>query len=244
MNLYSGLVQSCDSYFYEVAEKMDVDQLAAACRQFGLASRTGIDLPNEISGLVPDREYYDRRFGKGKWTQGLMLNNIIGQGEYLTGVLQMCRVAAAVANGGYLVQPHVIKEIEGEPSGVYPRRRIRSLNPHTLRQIRQAMAGVVHDENGTGRASRVEGIRSAGKTGTSQNPHGEDHSWFIGYAPVEEPEIAVAVVVENAGHGGAVAAPMVRRLYTEYFKPELVATSPAEIPTPPQALVIEEAGDE
>lgn len=236
MNLYGGFVQSCDSYFYEVAEVMDVDDLANASRQFGLGSRTGIDLPNEISGLVPDRDYYNNRFGKGKWTQGLMLNNIIGQGEYLVSILQMCRVAAAVANGGYLVQPHVIEQVEGEPTGVYARKRVRQLEGYTLTFLKQVMEGVVNDEDGTGRASRFPGIRSAGKTGTAQNPHGEDHAWFVGYAPTQHPEIAIAVLVENAGHGGAIAAPVVRQFYETYFTPDdsttvLSRTQRAPIPT-------------
>jgi penicillin-binding protein 2 len=217
VDLHEGLVQSCDSYFFEVAKTLDVDVLAGSCRQFGLGSRTGIDLPNETQGLVPDRAYYNQRYGKGKWTQGLVLNTIIGQGEYLTSVIQMCRAAAAVANGGYLVTPHVIEEIEGEPNTAYPRKKVSGLSGMTLTFIRRAMEGVVHGEDGTGRSSRVAGMRAAGKTGTAQNPHGEDHAWFIGYAPANDPEVAIAVVVENSGHGGAIAAPIAREFYLEYF---------------------------
>jgi penicillin-binding protein 2 len=220
MNLHEGFVQSCDSYFYRTAEIMDVDELATASRQFGLGSRTGIDMPNEIPGLVPDRAYYNKRYGKGKWTQGLVLNNVIGQGEYLTSVLQMCRVAAAVANGGYLVQPHVMKSVQGEPAGVYGRKRVKSLEGYTLTYLRRVMKGVVHGEHGTGRASRLAGLKSAGKTGTAQNPHGEDHAWFVSYAPADDPEIAVAIIVENSGHGGAVSAPIARSLYSQYFAPD------------------------
>lgn len=226
MDLHSGLVQSCDSYFYKVAEQMDVDILASACEDFGLGARTGIDLPNENRGLVPDRKYYNRRYGKGKWTQGLVLNNIIGQGEYLASVLQMCRVAAAIANGGYLVRPHAVKEIAGEMSGVYPRRKIRRFSAPIQQRIRRAMVDVVHSEDGTAKSSRVPGLRAAGKTGTAQNPHGEDHAWFIGYAPADEPEIAIAIVIENAGHGGSVAGPMARRFYQEYFKRAEAAAAP------------------
>jgi penicillin-binding protein 2 len=236
MNLYSGLVQSCDTYFYKTAEFMDVDDLASASRQFGLGSRTGIDLPNEIQGLVPDRDYYNKRYGKGKWTQGLVLNNVIGQGEFLASVLQMCRAAAAVANGGYLVQPHVIKHVEGEPTGVYARKKIGLLEGYTLSFLQRVMEGVVQGEDGTGRASRVYGLKAAGKTGTAQNPHGEDHAWFIGYAPAKNPEIALAIVVENSGHGGAIAAPVAREFYREYFTPDdstavLSQTEPAGQPS-------------
>lgn len=218
MELYNGFVQSCDSYFFEVGEILNVNTFAEANREFGLGSRTGIEFPNEASGLVPDREYYDRRDGKGKWTQGLMLNNIIGQGEYLATVLQMCRVAAAVANGGYLVQPHVIKEIEGSAPAAYPKTKIERMTPAILGFLRRAMIGVVQDPHGTGRGSRIPDMRAAGKTGTAQNPHGDDHAWFIGFAPADDPEISLAIVVENAGHGGAISAPIARDFYLEYFK--------------------------
>jgi penicillin-binding protein 2 len=220
MNLYSGFVQSCDSYFYRTGEIMDVDDLAASARQFGLGSRTGIDMPNEVEGLVPDRAYYNVRYGKGQWTQGLMLNNVIGQGEYLASIIQMCRMAASVANGGYLVQPHVIKHIDGEPAGVYSRKKVNLLDGTTLSFLQRAMEGVVHNEDGTARASRLPGLTAAGKTGTAQNPHGDDHAWFIGYAPAKKPEIALVILVENAGHGGAISAPVAREFYRKYFSPD------------------------
>lgn len=217
MDLYQGFIQSCDSYFFEVGEVLDVDALAEACREFGMGSPTGIELPNEAKGLVPDREYYNRRYGKRGWTQGLVLNNVIGQGEYLATVLQMCRVAAAVANGGYLVQPHVVKEIEGSPPGAYAKVRIEHMTPQIVGFLQTGMRGVVQDDRGTGRGSRITGLTAGGKTGTAQNPHGEDHAWFIGYAPADDPQISVAIVIENAGHGGAVAAPITRNFYMEYF---------------------------
>jgi cell division protein FtsI/penicillin-binding protein 2 len=147
-----------------------------------------------------------------------MLNNVIGQGEYLASVIQMCRVAAAVANGGYLVQPHVIKEIEGAEMTPNPRIRIERMTPTIRDFLRRAMTGVVHDPHGTGRGSRIPDMLAAGKTGTAQNPHGEDHAWFIGFAPADDPKISLAIVVENAGHGGAIAAPIARDFYLEYFK--------------------------
>jgi len=238
VNLRTGFVQSCDTYFYEIARSLDVDLLAAAARSFGLGSRTGIDLPNEAQGLVPDRDYYNRRFGKGKWTQGLMLNNIIGQGEFLVTVLQMVRVAAAVGNGGFLVQPHVIQEVEDQTQGVFTRRRIRTLADDQVAYLQSVMEAVVQSEHGTARASRLEGIRAAGKTGTSQNPHGEDHAWFVGYAPADAPEIAVAFIIENAGHGGSVAAPLAREVYREYFKDILVSHRE---PVPEQPVEVGEA---
>ncbi len=231
MDLHRGLVQSCDSYFYEIGSMLDVDVFAEACREFGLGSATGIELPNEAKGLVPDREYYNRRYGKRGWTQGLMLNIVIGQGEFLATVLQMCRVAAAVANGGYLVQPHVIMQIAGSPPSAYTKTRIERVTPEIARFLQAAMTDVVQGPQGTGRGSRIPGFRSAGKTGTAQNPHGEDHAWFIGYAPADDPQVSVAIVIENAGHGGAIAAPITRDFYREYF-----------LHTPPESLVTQRGG--
>jgi penicillin-binding protein 2 len=225
MNLLGGMVQSCDTYFYKVAEIMDVDVLASSARAFGLGEKTGIDLPAEVRGLVPDREYYDRRFGKGKWTQGLVLNNIIGQGEYLVSVLQMVRACAAVANDGYLVTPHVIDNVEGEPPVSYPRRRVARLSGNTLRFIQQAMEKVVSDPDGTAYWTRLKWLKTAGKTGTAQNSHGAPHAWYIAYAPADDPQIAIAVIVENAGHGGEVAAPIARDFFTRYFRPETTASA-------------------
>ncbi len=231
MNLYNGFVQSCDSYFFEVGEILNVNTFAEGCRDFGLGSPTGIEFPNEARGLVPDRDYYDRRYGKGKWTQGLMLNDIIGQGEDLMTVLQMCRVAAAVANGGYLVQPHVIKEIEGTPPAASAKVKIERMTPYILEFLQRGMTGVVQDPHGTARASRIADLRAAGKTGTAQNPHGRDHAWFIGYAPADNPEISLAIVVENAGHGGSIAAPIARDFYLQYFEK-----------APPESLLTRKTG--
>ncbi len=229
MDLYQGFIQSCDSYFFEVGEIMDLDHLSQASRDFGLGSVTGIELPNEASGLVPDRNYYNRRYGKRGWTQGLVLNDIIGQGENLTTVLQMCRVAAAVANGGYLVQPHVIKRIDGSPPKTYTKTTIQHMTPRIVDFLRAAMIGVVEDPHGTGRASRIADLEAGGKTGTAQNPHGKDHAWFIGFAPAEKPQIALAIVVENGGHGGSVAGPIAREFYMEFFQK-----------APPESLIVKE----
>jgi penicillin-binding protein 2 len=222
MNLYTAFVQSCDTYFYKVAEIMDVDVLASAAKAFGLDDKTGIELPGEAAGLVPDRKYYDERFGRGGWTQGYMLNNIIGQGEYLTNILHMLRVCAAVANGGYLVKPHIIRNVGDDPPVAYTKRKVPLLAGTTLRFLRRVMEGVVNDSDGTAHWTRIEGISSAGKTGTAQNPHGEHHAWYTAYAPADEPEIAVVVLIENSGHGGEIAAPIVRDFFKEYFRyPEL-----------------------
>ncbi len=219
MDLFSAIVSSCDVYFYRAAEMMDVDMLAAAASAFGFDEKTGIDLPIEVAGNVPTRRYYDTRYGKGRWTQGLMLNNAIGQGEYLATVLHVARMSAAVANGGWLVQPHFLEHVEGEPPRGYPRRRIDGLSGPTLSFLQRAMTSVVESPTGTAHWTRIPWLEVAGKTGTAQNPHGEDHSWYTAYAPADHPEIALAIIVENAGHGSEIAAPIARDFLKEYFRP-------------------------
>ena len=221
MNLYTGLVQSCDVFFYKVAEFMDVDVLANASKAFGLDTKTGIDLPGELPGLVPSREYYDRKLGKGRWTQGHVLNNNIGQGEYLVNTLHVLTVCAAIANGGFLVRPHIVKFTGDELPVVYAKKRVPGLSGRTLEFLRRCMEGVVQDVDGTAYWTRLDWVDSAGKTGTAQNPHGEHHAWYTAYAPADAPEIAIVVLIEHGGHGGEVAAPVARDFFSEYFSSDL-----------------------
>jgi len=231
MNLMSAIVNSCDVYFYKIGEMTDVDVLAASATAFGFDRKTGIDLPTEVAGNVPTRRYYDKRFGKGRWTQGLMLNNVIGQGEYLGTVLHVARVAAAVANGGWLVQPHFVDRVAGEPPIERTREKVPGLEGNTLTFLRRSMLNVVEDPSGTAAWTRLSWLKVAGKTGTAQNSHGDHHSWYMAYAPADDPKIALAIMVENAGHGGEVSAPIARDFLAEYFRPSRLN------PPPPTARV-------
>jgi penicillin-binding protein 2 len=215
LDLEGALIHSCDVYFYQIAERTTADDLAAWARELGLGEKTGIDLPQELAGNVPDSAWLDERYGQRKWTQGTLLNLIIGQGEYLVTPLQMARHAAALGNGGYLLSPRLVRTIEREgepPEEIAATVREWELPKRTLEHIRRAMELVVTDDEGTGRVARVQGYMPAAKTGTSENPHGNPHSWFIGYAPASDPEVAFAVCVEGGGHGSDVAAPIARKL--------------------------------
>lgn len=232
MNLMSAIINSCDVYFYRAGEMMDVDVLAAAATAFGYDGKTGIDLPIEVSGNVPTRRYYDKREGKGRWTQGLMLNNAIGQGEYLATVLHVARMSAAVANGGWLVQPHFVEVAEGE--AIPPvRTHVEGLDGSTLTFLQRAMLGVVESPSGTAHWTRIPWLEVAGKTGTAQNPHGDDHSWYTAYAPANKPEIALAILVENAGHGSEIAAPIARSFLAEYFRASRPPATQKKAPVTP-----------
>lgn len=222
LSMKGAIEQSCDIYFYQLGELLSADQFGETGRIFGYGKKSGIDLPSEAVGTIPDHAYFDRRFGKRKWTRGHLLNYSIGQGELLATPLQICMMSAIFANGGKRVQPHMVYQIvdfDGRKASNYewPAVELPTIDKQLLGIIRSAMEGVVSGERGTGRASAVPGIKIAGKTGTSQNPHGEDHALFVAYAPAEDPEIVLAIVMENAGHGGAMAAPVAREILTYYF---------------------------
>jgi cell division protein FtsI/penicillin-binding protein 2 len=168
-----------------------------------------------------------------------VINLSIGQGELLVTPLQAACLACGVANSGVVYTPHLFKHVEtysGRTTGT-ARSTVAYELPYsdsTMKLLRQAMVAVVEAQNGTGKLARIEGIEVAGKTGTSQNPHGEDHSCFIAYAPADDPQIALAVIAENAGGGGAIAAPMAREIIKAYLR----------IEDPPQQQQTEGGGDE
>ena len=222
LDLISAIEQSCNSYFYRLGLKVDIDTWADFARRFGFGQPTGIDLPNETRGVVPDRDYLDKRYGKGKWTKGMNLNLAIGQGDLLVTPLQMAQLAMIIANQGYYYQPHLVQKImhpqEKHASIIRGAlKRVEGVSSNTYAVLKKGMYEVVNGENGTGGACRMSGIAVAGKTGTAQNPHGEDHAWFIGFAPFQQPEVAVCVFVENGGTGGRVAAPLARNILEKYF---------------------------
>jgi penicillin-binding protein 2 len=227
-----AIAASCDVYFYQLGKELGLKRFAEYSRACGFGSPTGIDLADEASGLIPDAEYYDKRFGEGRWPRSLILNLSIGQGEVLVTPLQMAVFYAALANDGRVMQPNALYslitphgEILKEPEELYQLPFSRAV----LAILDSALIDVVQGELGTAPLARVEGTVVAGKTGTAQNPHGNEHSWFCAFAPARDPRIAVACVVENAGHGGSVAAPMVGRMIQRYLRS--IDIIPDSIPT-------------
>ena len=211
LDLIQAIAQSCDVFFYHLGRRVGLERWSRCARAFEFGRRTGVDLPREESGLVPSKEYYDRRYGE--WTQGLMLNLAIGQGEMLATPLQMARHVGAICTEGYLAQPHLL--LRKGPASSYRSTHsssVRGVSAETLRIMRRAMLETVEGEKGTAKGARIPGHRVAGKTGTAQNPHGEDHSWFVGFAPFEQPTIAIAVVVEHGGPGSGIATFIAREV--------------------------------
>lgn len=220
-NVVEALQKSCNVFFYQLVLKVGLDRYAEYSRKFGFGNPTGIDIQEETAGLIPTTEHYDRVFGKGKWTQGYLVSLGIGQGEISVSPLQMANYAAALANGGTLYQPHAVMYIRDKRTGnmeaVQYGSRVVGLDAHVMQLIREGMRRVVQEQGGTGGLARIPGIQVAGKTGTAENPHGKDHAWFVGFAPFENPRIAIAVMVENAGYGGAKAAPIARAVMQQYL---------------------------
>ena len=199
VSLVSALKDSCDVYFYQIGLWLGADRLIEWSGRLGVGQVTGIDLPGEARGNLAGREWKKRRFSES-WFHGDTVNYSIGQGFLLMTPLQLARVYAALANGGTLVVPHL-------SASEHPQGTDLHLPREALGWVRKGMEEVV--KSGTGRASGVYGVTVTGKTGTAQNPHGDDHAWFVGYAPSDNPRYVAVALVEGGGHGSSVAAPLV-----------------------------------
>ena len=221
VDVVGAIEQSCDVYFYQLGYKLGLEEFYRFSRACGFGLKTGIDLPQEAAGNIPNKAWYDRKIGEGKWTQAVLLNIAIGQGEVLTTPLQLAQFYCGLANKGRVYRPHLLKSIIG-PDG---RETLRGgelaftlpFSEKTLEILNEGLVAVLHGERGTARGSRIKGVTMAGKTGTSQNPHGNEHAWFVAFAPAEAPEIVACVIVENAGHGSEWAAPGVRKIIKAYL---------------------------
>lgn len=184
---------------------------------FGIGIKLGVDMPHELKGMVPSVEFYDKQYGKGHWKASNIYSLGIGQGELGITPLQMANIMCIIANKGFFYIPHVIKSIgdSGRINPEYTKKNFTKIEPQYFEVITNGMLDVV--EAGTARASRINNIRICGKTGTAQNPHGKDHSLFVGFAPMDNPKIAIAVMVENAGFGGTWAAPIASLVIEKYL---------------------------
>lgn len=210
VNHLEAIVQSCDTFYYQLALRLELDQLAAAARSFGLGRTCTRLFGDEATGNVPDTDWYNRRFGD-QWTRGVMLNNAIGQGELLVTPIQMAVLIGRLASSGRMPEPEFVlipPQLTARPDPL-------PFSDRNLSWVREALVQTV--ARGTGKEAALPGIAVAGKTGTAQNPHGEDHAWFMCFAPAENPEVAVAVIIENAGHGSSEAAPVAGAWLKAYF---------------------------
>lgn len=227
LDLVSALQFSCDVFFYQLGLHMGLDALEKTARDVGLGEKTGIDLPGESRGLVPTSKWYDQRFHTGKWPRGVLLNLGIGQGELLTTPLQLATMTSVVASRGKAVRPHVVKSIEGMAEDEVIEKPIESgvvTDDSYWDAVHLAMRKVI--EGGTANSVRIPGVIACGKTGTAQNPHGNDHALFVVFAPMENPTVAMAIVAENSGHGGSISAPIANHVLNRIFRRDSTAAPP------------------
>jgi penicillin-binding protein 2 len=231
LQLMNAIIQSCDIYFYQVGMSMTLEMMVDNAGKLGFSKKCGIDVPGERSGFLPSKEWYDKKYGKRGWARGVLANLAIGQGEILVTPLQGATFFSAVANGGWTYEPHVLKKITNSEGNTIKKSKVRKLDlpvsEKNLEFVRDAMKSVVNTKKGTAYWSRLEDITVAGKTGTAQNPHGEDHSLFVGFAPYEDPEIVIFTVIENAGHGSSHAAPVTTKLIKRYLMKDEKTKTPS-----------------
>jgi penicillin-binding protein 2 len=224
-----ALEHSCNVFFYKLIFKLGFENLQKYGAMFHFGRLTGIDISNESEGTLPSEEYYNKRYGT-RWNIGYLVNLGIGQGEVNTTPLQMAAFTATLANGGTYYRPHAVRKLRdryrNETRDLPVQSERLPISREAMSIIQRGMLRVVHG-SGTGYAARVSGVRVAGKTGTAQNPPNPDHAWFVGYAPFEEPTIAVSVIVENGGFGGTTAAPIAAAMIRQYLYPGTPATGNA-----------------
>jgi penicillin-binding protein 2 len=225
MDVHRAIAQSCNVFFYNVGIRLEISRIASYAKRLGLGSVTGIDLPYEVAGLIPSPEW-KMRVLKTPWYGGETVSVAIGQGQVSATPLQMARVVAAIANGGKLVRPHLVKSVGGMPQAIETPRDL-GFKPETLAIVKSGMRAVVAE--GTGWRARLAGVEVAGKTGSAQvvaksrlekTPTATaiiPHGWFVAFAPADKPRIALAVLVEHGGSGGEAAAPVAHDILAAFF---------------------------
>jgi penicillin-binding protein 2 len=226
LDLRQSISKSCNNYHCQILKKtldkfptasQGVNQWHKHVTSFGLGQFLGVDLPTGRRGFVPDGSYYNRVYRSDRWKSPTVISLAIGQGELVVTPIQLANVAAAMANRGYWYTPHVVRQIGSNPVDpeIFHFKHVTTIDPEHFDIIIQGMADVF--ESGTARASRLDGLPMAGKTGTAENPHGQDHSIFMAFAPVDNPKIALAIIVENGYWGSRWAAPIASLMMEKYI---------------------------
>jgi penicillin-binding protein 2 len=235
LNLIGAVKNSCNSYFCQTYRKIlenpiypnvtdAYNKWRGYLDQFGFGRKLGTDFVNELTGFIPASGFYDKRYGKGRWKALMVISNAIGQGEVGTTPLQMANMASAIANRGWYRSPHIVRNIGNSPNntGDFEKKHLIDIDSANFEYIVEGMDQAVNGGAGaTAGIAAIKDIVVCGKTGTAQNPHGKDHSIFIAFAPKDNPKIALAVYVENAGFGAVYAAPVGSLLIEKYLKGQI-----------------------
>ena len=220
INVTRAIEVSANVFYYKMGLAVGIDNYYKYGKLFGFGQKTGIDIPNETSGLLPSQQYFDKRYGENKWTQGLLVSLGIGQGELGVSPVQMVAYTAALAMNGLYCQPHFVTKIRSNSTGLeedvkFEQRRIDMPQAY-YDAVKKGMFLVV---NGNGTAGNIKSseFTLCGKTGTAQNSSGKNHSWFVGFAPFDDPKIAICVMGENEGWGSSFGAPVAGALMVRYL---------------------------
>ncbi len=239
-NIHRSIVASCDVFYYKMALAIGIDTMYHYAKMFGFDTPTGADIGYEGKGVIPNTARMNKWYPKG-WTKGYTVSQGIGQGEIGVTPMQQAAYAATWANHGIWVQPHAARSIWNPQKRIWDTVAYKThklpIADTIIETIRNAMWGVTHEGGGTGHAAETPGphdCKIAGKTGTAQNPHGKSHAWFICFAPFDHPKIAMCVLVENAGFGGDVSAPICRKLIKYYLYGEREDPLPTVLPNTPE----------
>jgi len=227
--LDEAIQQSCNPYFWNTFKSILTNSKYADSHEgyeawynnvvsFGFGHKFKTDIPFEVSGSIPSRKYFDKVY-RGSWNSLTVRSLAIGQGEILVTPIQLANMMAIIANKGYYYKPHFLREMEDVDSlkTKFSQKIETTVEPKYFEIVNSAMVDVFEGEHGTARWYKMDSIRQAGKTGTVQNPHGEDHSLFIAYAPIDNPKIAISVIVENGGFGSKWAAPIASLMIEKYL---------------------------
>ncbi len=233
-NIPEAVQYSCNPYFYAVVRRIIQQNKKSSIfadaeiglnlwhkymTSFGLGKELGVDVSGQRPGLIPNSKYYDKWYGHHQWAFSTIRSISIGQGEVKLTPIQMANIAAIIANKGWFYTPHFVKSIGRKgPLQEYSKKHYTMVDSKHFHPVIEGMRRVVNENGGTARMARLDNITICGKTGTVQNPHGEDHSVFIAFAPMDKPKIAIAVFVENAGFGGTWAAPIASLIIEKYLK--------------------------
>ncbi len=219
VNITQAMAMSCDVFFYKSIQQIDIDELHSVFKLFGFGEKTNIDIPNESTGLVPNKDYLMKRYGKYGWSKGTLLNLAIGQGELLVTPMQVLNYINLIATKGNSPSCHFVM-VDNLPNNSKPK-----IETEHWEQVHNGLSSAIISKKGTGRKSDpiVNGLKVYGKTGTAENPHGDNHAWFTGWAEYLDKKYSIVILLENAGSGGSVAAPIAKLVFTEIIKDKLVA---------------------
>ncbi len=260
IDVVQSLAQSCDVFYYKLGLQLGVDGINRALKRFHFGSPTGIDQTSEAAGLAPSREYYDKRYGENGWSTGFLVSVSIGQGEMLATPLQLCAFTSTIAADGVWREPYLVDGIFDPSTRTLKKRGpsdgvpMADVPQSILDYAQHGMEQVVWGPSGTARRQQDDSCKIAGKTGTAQNSHGDDHGWFICYGPIDDPMYACCALIEFGKSGSGAGAPvagevlryLIRRdLYPELYEKKATAEEEQNVTTPPKkAEPVEEPAEE